>query len=81
MPSPARIINDYRPTSLTPVVCAYNLMFDLASLMQWLQSHFAVRCMAKSTANAYTMDLFANRSQMESHAKPLLRLWDVYFLE
>lgn len=57
-----------------PIICAYNLMFDLQPLLEVLAGRYRMRANAASTTNAYTVDL------MEGD-KPVLRFWDTFHLE
>lgn len=57
-----------------PVVCAYNLMFDLQPLLESLAARYDMRANAASTTNAYTVDLIEND-------KTVLRFWDTFHLE
>lgn len=57
-----------------PIICAYNLMFDLQPLMEELNSRYEIRANAQSSTNVYTIDLF-------SEGNHVLRFWDTYHLE
>lgn len=57
-----------------PIVCAYNLMFDLQPLLELLAARYDMRANAASTTNAYTVDLMKD-------GKTLLRFWDTFHLE
>ena len=57
-----------------PIICAYNLMFDLQPLMEELNDRYEIRANAQSSTNVYTLDLF-------SEGKHVLRFWDTYHLE
>lgn len=57
-----------------PIVCAYNLMFDLQPLLCDLACKYDMRANAASTTNAYTVDLMRD-------GKPVLRFWDTFHLE
>lgn len=59
-----------------PVVCAYNLMFDLQPLMETLSSKHLIKVNAQSSTNVYTVDLCDEDSE-----KTLLRFWDTFHLE
>lgn len=58
----------------TPVICAYNLMFDLQPLMEELNERYEIRANAQSSTNVYTLDLLRD-------GKTALRFWDTYHLE
>lgn len=59
-----------------PIVCAYNLMFDLQPLMYDLNASFDIKANAQSSTNVYTLDLYEQESD-----RILLRFWDTYHLE
>lgn len=59
---------------IVPIVCAYNLMFDLASLTRWVDAHGA-EVNAQSSTNVYTLDVLG------VDGEPCLRFWDCYHLE
>lgn len=59
-----------------PVVCAYNLMFDLQPLMEKLNQKYKIEANAQSSTNIYTLDLLSVDTN-----KKLLRFWDTYHLE
>ena len=40
-----------------PIVCAYNLMFDLQPLMEHLNARYDIQANAQSSTNVYTLDL------------------------
>ena len=41
-----------------PIICAYNLMFDLQPLMELLDSEYDMQVNAQSSTNVYTIDLY-----------------------
>lgn len=57
-----------------PIICAYNLMFDLQPLMEDLNDRYEIRANAQSSTNVYTLDLL-------SEGNTVLRFWDTYHLE
>lgn len=59
---------------IIPIICAYNLMFDLQPLMEDLNERYEIKANAQSSTNVYTLDLF-------SDGKLVLRFWDTYHLE
>lgn len=65
-----------RVCGCVPVVCAYNLMFDLQPLMETLSSKYLIKVNAQSSTNVYTVDLCDEDSE-----KTLLRFWDTFHLE
>ena len=59
---------------VVPIICAYNLMFDLQPLMEELNERYEIRANAQSSTNVYTLDLFLDGTIV-------LRFWDTYHLE
>lgn len=59
---------------IIPVVCAYNLMFDMQTLMFDLNMKYEMSANAQSSTNVYTLDLKLNDCIV-------LRFWDTYHLE
>lgn len=59
-----------------PIICAYNLMFDLHPLMEGLNARYDIQANAQSSTNVYTLDLYEQDTQ---HL--LLRFWDTFHLE
>lgn len=59
---------------VVPIICAYNLMFDLQPLMEELNAVYEIRANAQSSTNVYTLDLYTDGNQV-------LRFWDTYHLE
>lgn len=59
-----------------PIICAYNLMFDLHPLMEGLNARYDIQANAQSSTNVYTVDLYERDSDTL-----LLRFWDTYHLE
>ena len=57
-----------------PIICAYNLMFDLQPLMEELNARYEIRANAQSSTNVYTLDLYRD-------GKEVLRFWDTYHFE
>lgn len=57
-----------------PIICAYNLMFDLQPLMEDLNARYRITANAQSSTNVYTLDLLEDN-------KIVLRFWDTYHLE
>lgn len=64
-------------TNKIPIVCGYNLMFDLQPLMEELDKRYKIVASAQSSTNVYTVDL---QSKMID-GKVLLRFWDTFHLE
>ncbi len=69
-----RLISDGLSRGAVPVVCAYNMMFDLAPLMGELASLYQCEVCAQSSTHVYTLDLVYDGT-------PLLRFWDTFYLE
>lgn len=61
---------------IVPVVCAYNLMFDLGPLMHRLAVKYHMSANAQTATSAYTVDLID-----ETGKTVLLRFWDTFYLE
>lgn len=59
-----------------PIVCAYNLMFDLHPLMESLDSIYDIQANAQSSTNVYTLDLYD-----KDNGNIVLRFWDTFHLE
>ena len=59
---------------VVPIICAYNLMFDLQPLMEVLNERYEIRANAQSSTNVYTVDLLLE-------GNTVLRFWDTYHLE
>ena len=59
---------------VVPIVCAYNLMFDLQSLMESLSNDYEIEANAQSSTNVYTIDIYEN----DAH---VLRFWDCFHLD
>lgn len=59
-----------------PVICAYNLMFDLQPLMESLSKEYDIEVNAQSSTNVYTLDLYAKDTSIM-----LLRFWDTFHLD
>lgn len=57
-----------------PVVCAYNLAFDLQPILERLAHAYDLEVMARSSTSVYTLDLKENGATV-------LRFWDTSFLE
>ena len=62
-----------------PIICGYNLMFDLQPLMEELDKKFRMRICAQSSTNVYTLDLLPHH--LPNSNIPLLRFWDTFHLE
>lgn len=62
--------------NFVPIVCAYNLMFDLQTIIYKLNVMYNMKVSAQSSTNVYTLDLFDINTD-----KILLRFWDTFHLE
>lgn len=58
-----------------PIICAYNLMFDLQPIFGELCCKYNIRPIAQSSTNAYAIDL------KDDEGTTLLRFWDTSHLE
>lgn len=65
-----------RANAVCPVVCGYNLMFDLQTLMFDLNTRYPMSATAQSATNAYVVDVLADEG-----GRPLIRFWDTFHLE
>lgn len=57
-----------------PIICAYNMMFDLQPLLFELSKRYELRVNAQSSTSAYTLDLYVDSVHV-------LRFWDTFYLE
>lgn len=60
--------------NVIPIICAYNLMFDLQTLIYDLNMKYEMTANAQSSTNVYTLDL-------NIEDKCVLRFWDCFHLE
>lgn len=58
-----------------PIVCGYNIMFDLQPLMEELNHRYEIVVSAQSSTNVYVLDV------CDSDKKVVLRFWDTFHLE
>lgn len=68
------LVEDGITRQYTPIICAYNLMFDLQPIMYELAQRYQMEVNAQSATNVYTLDLMRE-------GKRVLRFWDTYHLE
>ena len=61
--------------NIIPIICAYNLMFDMQTIMYDLNCKYSIEVNAQSSTNVYTMDL------LDEDGNSLLRFWDTFHLE
>ena len=64
-----------RERGYVPVVCAYNLGFDLQTIIYELSKRYRMIALARSSTHVYTCDL------VDEEGAPLLRFWDCFHLE
>lgn len=62
-------------SNCVPVVCAYNLMFDMQTLIYDLNKRYNMVANAQSSTHVYTLDC------LDSSGNVILRFWDTYHLE
>lgn len=60
--------------NVIPIICAYNLMFDMQTLMHSLNEKYEMKVNAQSSTNVYTLDLLEGD-------EVVLRFWDTFHLE
>ena len=70
----ARMVNDGLDAGVIPVLCVYNAIFDLQTVMESLHALYDMEVNAQSSTNIYTLDLLIA-------GKKALRIWDTYHLE
>lgn len=63
-------------TEKVPIICAYNLMFDMQPLMHRLYFLYELCANAQSSTNVYTLDLYDRETEQLK-----LRFWDTFHLE
>lgn len=74
------IIARGRDEHYTPIICAYNLMFDLVSVLPLLADSYLLKVAAQSSTNVYYLDVF--EPGVDGGEDTLvLRFWDTFFLE
>lgn len=61
--------------NVTPIVCAYNLAFDLHSLIYKIGRKYHLETLAQSANSIYVVDAY------NDEGSKVLRFWDVSFLE
>lgn len=66
---------DLAGNSYIPVICGYNLIFDLQTLFYDLATNYDLKVNAQSSTNVYTLDI------MGADDMPILRFWDTFHLE
>ena len=63
-----------RAAGVIPVMCTYNMIFDLQTIMEGLHDRYTMEVNAQSSTNVYTLDLYDGKTKV-------LRIWDTYHLE
>ena len=58
-----------------PVICAYNLMFDMQPIINDLVSMYKISVIAQSSTHVYTLDILNDSGEV------ILRFWDTWYLE
>ena len=58
-----------------PIICAYNMMFDVKPLLFNLRQRYQIKVCAQSSTHVYTLDL------LDVDGKTVLRFWDTFYLE
>lgn len=69
-----RMIADAATADCIPVMCVYNAIFDLQTIMSGLHDRYDMEVNAQSATNIYTLDLIKD-------GRKVLRIWDTYHLE
>lgn len=69
------VVNDGVEGGYIPVICAYNLLFDMQTLLFALNDRYRMRALARSSTHAYTVDLLTDDGNV------VCRFWDTYNLE
>lgn len=69
-----RMIADAARADCIPVMCVYNAIFDLQTIMSGLHDRYDMEVNAQSATNIYTLDLIKD-------GRKVLRIWDTYHLE
>lgn len=69
-----RMIEDAARDDCIPVMCVYNAIFDLQTIMSGLHDRYDMEVNAQSATNIYTLDLI-------KEGRKVLRIWDTYHLE
>lgn len=68
------MVHDGLVAGVIPVLCAYNMMFDLQTILYRLHDSYDMEVNAQSSTNVYTLDLMLE-------GKRVMRIWDTYHLE
>ena len=71
----SNIINWGLEENVIPIICAYNLMFDMQTIIYELNKKYNIKVCAQSSTNVYTLDL------IDENGEQVLRFWDTFHLE
>ena len=69
-----KVIKQANNKQVIPIICAYNLMFDLQPLLYSLSKKYKIQCNAQTATSVYTLDLMIGDDIV-------LRFWDTFYLE
>lgn len=69
-----RMIERAKLEEVIPIMCTYNMIFDLQSIMYELHKRYDMKVNAQSSTNVYTLDLYEGD-------KHVLRIWDTFHLD
>lgn len=69
-----RMVEQGMRDDVIPVLCVYNAIFDLQTVLQSLHALYDMEVNAQSSTNIYTLDLILA-------GRKVLRIWDTYHLE
>lgn len=70
----ANLIEYGRVHAYVPIIAAYNLMFDMQTLMAELAQSYAIEVNAQTATSVYTLDLLVDDAVV-------CRFWDTFYLE
>lgn len=70
------IADEGKARGIIPVIAVYNLMFDVKPIMPRLALFYDFKVLARNSSCVYLLDMLDKETQ-----KPVLRFWDVMFLE
>lgn len=69
-----RMIETAHEAGFIPVMCVYNAIFDLQTILSSLHARYEMRVNAQSSTNIYVLDLIRED-------RCVLRIWDTFHLE
>lgn len=64
-----------KANNYVPIIAAYNLMFDLQTVLYELNTRYVMAVCAQSSTSVYTLDL------IDDEGNTVLRFWDTFYLE